>query len=466
MSMMVDCSQRFQVEATTLNKLAMSSPTEEIKRPFRIIIVGGGIAGLSAAIALRGPNRTITILEQSSFLREVGAAISLQPNASKILEQRWGVDATTSPASCPRIVDRGFRIYSTAAGGQLVGEIPLTKGKADYGADRVIYHRRDLHALLLHAATAGSRPHTPAALRLRARVVKCDAEAGSVTVLAGGDGSSDGDGQRTTTTTLTADLIVAADGIHSALRATVLRADDDDGAVAVPTGLAAYRFTLPIARLRAACPAFAARIDPAAPYTSMVVGDDRREGDVRRLVMGPCRTDAGDRDKGEYAVVGLVPDDDDDHHRSPTKGEQEGEGRRLTTSWNSEGSIEALKEAYRDFPEWVTGIFGAVEGPVGLWQLRDLEPLARWRRGRVVLVGDAAHAMLPTQGQGASQSVEDAEALGAVFEDVEGWVDGEEVGRRLDEMVACRYERATLIQAYSRQAARPATNGKDGKVML
>ncbi|KKY19251.1 putative zeaxanthin epoxidase [Diplodia seriata] len=307
-SMMVNCSQRFQVEATTLNKLAMSSPTEEIKRPFRIIIVGGGIAGLSAAIALRGPNRTITILEQSSFLREVGAAISLQPNATKILEQRWGV-GVDEPASCPRIVDRGFRIYSTAAGGQLVGEIPLTKGKADYGADRVIYHRRDLHALLLHAATATAaptpaRPHnTPAALiRLRARVMKCDAEAGSVTVLAGGDGDG-GDGQgtaATTTTTLTADLIVAADGIHSALRATVLRADDDDeGAVAVPTGLAAYRFTLPIARLRAACPAFAARIDPAAPYTSMVVGDGDRQDDVRRLVMGPCRTDAGDRDKGD-----------------------------------------------------------------------------------------------------------------------------------------------------------------------
>ncbi|KAL1638808.1 hypothetical protein SLS58_008512, partial [Diplodia intermedia] len=433
------------------------------------------------AIALRGPNRTITILEQSSFLREVGAAISLQPNASKILEQRWGVgvgvgDDPTEPA-CPRIVDRGFRIYSTAPppDGRLVGEVPLTKGRAAYGADRVIYHRRDLHALLLHAATTAATAVAaaprragapPAAVRLRARVVACDPEAGSVT-LAGGDG------QRTTTT-LTADLVVAADGIHSALRATVLRADDDDddddaaaAAVAVPTGLAAYRFTLPIARLRAACPAFAARIDPAAPYTSMVVGDGGPDGDVRRLVMGPCRTDAGDPDAGEYAVVGLVPDDDH-HHRSLTKGEEEegAGGGRLTTSWNSEGSIEALKEAYRDFPEWVTGMFAAVEGPVGLWQLRDLEPLARWRRGRVVLVGDAAHAMLPTQGQGASQSVEDAEALGAVFEDVESWVDGEEVGRRLDEMVACRYERATLIQAYSRQAARPATNGVDGKITL
>ncbi|KAF9637698.1 Monooxygenase FAD-binding protein [Lasiodiplodia theobromae] len=353
----------------------MSSPKQDAKRPFRIIIVGGGIAGLSAAIALRGPNRHITILEQSSFLREVGAAISLQPNASKILEQRWGVGAgtdTTEPA-CPRIVDRGFRIYSTA--GELVKEIPLAKGRAAYGADRVVYHRRDLHALLLHAATTNPPPS------------------------------------------------------------------------AIPTGLSAYRFMVPISRLRAAAPAFTARIDPAAPYTSMVMGWDRR------LVMGPCRTSPSDPNAGDYAVVALVPDE--------LMAEKDG-----GASWNSEGELEALREAYRDFPEWVTGMFGLAEGAIGLWQLRDLEPLERWCRGRVVLVGDAAHAMLPTQGQGASQSLEDAEALGAVFEDVEGWVEKEEVGRRLEEMVACRYERATLIQTYSRQAARPATNGKDAKVTL
>ncbi|KAB2572053.1 Salicylate hydroxylase [Lasiodiplodia theobromae] len=432
----------------------MSSPKQDAKRPFRIIIVGGGIAGLSAAIALRGPNRHITILEQSSFLREVGAAISLQPNASKILEQRWGVGvgvggtntATDEPA-CPRIVDRGFRIYSTD--GDLVKEIPLAKGRDAYGADRVVYHRRDLHALLLHAATSASRPHPPASIRLRARVVACDPEAGTVTLASDGDdadsGRDGGEGQPESTTTLTADLIIAADGIRSALRATVL--GQDPAPSAIPTGLSAYRFMVPISRLRAAAPAFTARIDPAAPYTSMVMGWDRR------LVMGPCRTSPSDPNAGDYAVVALVPDE--------LMAEKDG-----GASWNSEGKLGALREAYRDFPEWVTGMFGLAEGAIGLWQLRDLEPLERWCRGRVVLVGDAAHAMLPTQGQGASQSLEDAEALGAVFEDVEGWVEKEEVGRRLEEMVACRYERATLIQAYSRQAARPATNGKDAKVTL
>lgn len=271
-----------------------------------------------------------------------------------------------------------------------------------------------------------------------------------VTLASNGDDAAGGrDDEPESTTTLTADLIIAADGIRSALRASVLAQDPPPSAI--PTGLSAYRFMVPISRLRAAAPAFTARIDPAAPYTSMVMGWDRR------LVMGPCRTNApSDPNAGDYAVVALVPDE------LLVAAEKDDAG----ASWNSEGELGALREAYRDFPEWVTGMFGAVEGAIGLWQLRDLEPLERWCRGRVVLVGDAAHAMLPTQGQGASQSLEDAEALGAVFEDVEGWVEREEVGRRLEEMVACRYERATLIQAYSRQAARPATNGKDAKVTL
>lgn len=57
--------------------------------PFRIVVVGGGIAGLTAAIALRGPNRQITVLEQSRLNKEIGALISLQPNATKIVYDTW-----------------------------------------------------------------------------------------------------------------------------------------------------------------------------------------------------------------------------------------------------------------------------------------------------------------------------------------------------------------------------------------
>jgi salicylate hydroxylase len=82
----------------------------------------------------------------------------------------------------------------------------------------------------------------------------------------------------------------------------------------------------------------------------------------------------------------------------------------------------------------------------------------------VILIGDAAHAMLPTQGQGASQALEDAEALGAFFDGWESPQATESVEEILEKVFRCRYERASLIQKYSRDAAKPAT-AADNKVV-
>jgi salicylate hydroxylase len=107
-----------------------------------------------------------------------------------------------------------------------------------------------------------------------------------------------------------------------------------------------------------------------------------------------------------------------------------------------------------------------LEERIGLWQLRDLDPLDTWTRGRVILIGDAAHAMLPTQGQGASQAIEDAEALGAFFSDVDCQPTLGEVSSRLERVFKCRYARVTLIQKYSREAAKPATDAEGKKVKM
>src|SRR5690242_12399147 len=121
----------------------MSSPT-----PFRIIIVGGGIAGLAAAIALRKDNRKITILEQSRLSTEIGATISLQPNATRIIQQSWELKNLLEDSN--GTVDNGFRIYNTE--GNMVNEIPL-RSRTQYGADRIMWHRQDLHAYLRKIAT-------------------------------------------------------------------------------------------------------------------------------------------------------------------------------------------------------------------------------------------------------------------------------------------------------------------------
>ena len=160
----------------------------------QIIIVGGGIAGLTAAIALRASNRKITVLEQSRLNREIGALISLQPNASRIMCKTWKLDKEMEEAR--GLIDEGFRIYD--ADGTLVNEIPLLS-KTKYGGDRIVWHRNDLHTALKSAATSLSRRGDPATIRVASRVVSCDPVEGNVTLESG--------------EVLTADVIIGADGM-------------------------------------------------------------------------------------------------------------------------------------------------------------------------------------------------------------------------------------------------------------
>jgi salicylate hydroxylase len=395
----------------------MSSST-----PFRIVIVGGGIAGMAAAIALRGPNRQVTILEQSRFSTEIGATISLQPNATRILQQTWGLTDVLEKAS--GMVDCGFRVYNID--GDRVNEISL-RNKTKYGADRIMWHRQDLHDFLKATATATEGKGAAATLRTSSRVVRCDPSDGTIVLE---------DGEE-----LKADLIVAADGIHSNLRTDVVGKE----VTAKPTGLSAYRLMLSSSDLSQRAPAFYSHIRPHDPYTSMIMAHSCR------LIMGPAR--AGSL----YSVVGLVPD------------ERMNEDPDTAQSWVNEGDAEKMLSTFNDFPQWTRDMLGLGRAQrIGLWQLRDLDPLETWTRGRVVLIGDAAHAMLPTQGQGASQAIEDAEALGAFFGDVCGNVrpSGEQVAERLERVFKCRYKRATLIQRFSRETAGPATDGAGKEVRM
>jgi salicylate hydroxylase len=119
-----------------------------------------------------------------------------------------------------------------------------------------------------------------------------------------------------------------------------------------------------------------------------------------------------------------------------------------------------MLDTFKDFPAWTKDVLRNAES-IGLWQLRDIDPLERWHTGRTILIGDAAHAMLPTQGQGASQTIEDAEALGTLFDHVSERPPKDEVSSILASVFQSRYERASLIQKFSREAAKPATEGSN-----
>ncbi|KAH7313058.1 hypothetical protein BKA65DRAFT_558276 [Rhexocercosporidium sp. MPI-PUGE-AT-0058] len=399
---------------------------------FRILIVGGGIAGLATAIALRGPNRRILILEQSALNREIGATISLQPNASKFVEKSWNLSSQLRAKGS--MVDKAFRICSVD--GTEHKRVDLS-AKLEYGGDRMLYHRQDLHDVLKSAATSAERDGLPAEILVKSRVVACNCEEGSVELE---DGSvMDG-----------FDLIVAADGIRSVIRRCVV----GEEVSSVRTGQAAYRMMIDASKVEGD-EDIRKFLDPREAVTTMVMGHQNR------LIMGPARN-------GEvFSIVAMVPDVSDP---------------ATETSWTTKGDLGDLLEAFKEFPDWCKRLFRYAP-ELGLWQLRDLDPLKSWTRGKVILIGDAAHAMLPTQGQGASQAIEDAEAIGSFFEGISGkpskiavesglkvrpclqteCIDTDQSVKLIDET---RRPRATQIQLLSRESAKPATEKGDKKIKI
>uniref|UniRef100_L2GJA6 ABC transporter n=1 Tax=Colletotrichum fructicola (strain Nara gc5) TaxID=1213859 RepID=L2GJA6_COLFN len=310
------------------------------------------------------------------------------------------------------MADKAFRIYDTD--GKLHAEIPFHL-KKNYGAERMVYHRVDLHDALKEAATRETPDDGPVIVRTGCVVASCDPDAGVVKLESGEE--------------IVGDLVVGADGIKSVLRQAVIGKE----APAIPTGLSAYRLIIDSSELEQDKD-FTSVIDPKESITTMIMGHDRR------IIMGPARNGS------IYSIVAMVPDD---------QMQENAEGK----SWTTKGDPEKLRETFKVFPPWARAVFKNCT-EVGLWQLRDLDPLKTWHKGRTIIIGDASHPMLPTQGQGASQSVEDAEALGAIFSDVKTKPTEEET------VFECRYDRATLIQGYSRQSGKPATDKSTNRITM
>ncbi|KAI3399040.1 hypothetical protein diail_7840 [Diaporthe ilicicola] len=135
---------------------------------------------------------------------------------------------------------------------------------------------------------------------------------------------------------------------------------------------------------------------------------------------------------------------------------------QLQYSWNAAGNKEEMLEALRGFPEWIQRIFRCASR-VHLFQIRDQEPLPTYVKGRTVLVGDAAHAMVPYQGQGASQAFEDAEGLDALFADV---AERDEIPGLLRMWDSVRRPRASEIQRGSRSSQEKIASKETSEAIL
>ncbi|RDW82364.1 hypothetical protein BP6252_03476 [Coleophoma cylindrospora] len=225
----------------------------------RAIVVGAGIAGLSSAIGLRRAGHEVLILEKSSMLQELGAAINVCPNASRVLLQ-WGF----SPSRA-RLVTARTAAFIKGDTLDLIDEQVYVDMEGKFGAPFYFAHRVDLHSELKHLATREEGGvGKPAVIELRKDVVGYDAD-GTVMLA---DGSS-----------MKADLVVGADGLHSEAVKAVIATENE----AHPTGLVCFRFLLSTQEL----------LDDPKTAPLMENHDGRFRSYVdpagKRLIWYPCR---------------------------------------------------------------------------------------------------------------------------------------------------------------------------------
>lgn len=291
--------------------------------------------------------------------------------------------------------------------GRVIKKMPVDCTAA-FGAPWLLNHRIALHKELLRLATSGNPalPGVPAKVISASKVVSIDAENASVTLE---------DGK-----VMKADVVIGADGIKSTASELVL----GHKATARPSGHSAYRLLIPFERLRKLNdPEIEAII--SKPSLSMFVAEDRR------VVCYTCRFKGVD----QLNVVAMVPDAKLNEASSE--------------SWFEPGNVEDLLKSFDEFGRLPKQILSQTT-ECGLYQLRDQDPLDRWCRGRLIIIGDAAHPMLPHLGQGGSQAIEDAEALAYILGPETTNASVEEA---LERVFRLRHHRSTIAQERSRLQA-------------
>ena len=335
----------------------------------RVAIVGGGIGGAAAANALLRQGVDVRVYEQASALTEVGAGVALQPNSLRML-RRIGFSDELLKYGARWRDPQAWRWDGTFIAQPWPGEIEFLG-----------MHRADLLGMLVD--------------RLPAEIIKTghrcvgfqqDADEATVT-FANGE-------------CVTADVVVGADGIHSALQQYVVEPSPP-----IPSGSMAYRGIIPAASVNW----------PAGTMRNWF-------GPGKRFMVYPVRA-------GELLnYVGFVPTD-----------------QQMKESWSAAGDPASLAAEFDGWDPLVGEVIAHITACFR-WGIYDREPLPRWSQGRLTLLGDAAHPMLPHAGQGANQAIEDGVALAAIL----AQADRATVAEALRVYESVRRERTAGVQQLSR----------------
>ena len=318
----------------------------------RVVIVGGGISGLTAALCLHARGIEASVYESTPELKPVGVGISLLPNGARELEALGVLDGIRT-----RSVPLHEHAFFTSLG-QLVHRDP-----ADPRLPQYLVHRADLHEVLLGAVLERLGPD---ALRLGHTCIgfEQDGEGAKAHFRESGGGAF--------LEPARGDAVLACDGIHSSMRAQLYPGEGE----------------------------------PVFSGVNMWRGVTRH----RPILSGGSHTRIGVVDTGKLVVYPIRNDVDGEGSQLMNWVAEVRDPGRKPVDWNRHGRLEDFLPVYAawrfdwlDVPELLRRSEVVYEFPMS-----DRDPVERWVFGRVALVGDAAHPMVPRGSNGAMQAILDA----------------------------------------------------------
>ncbi|MEJ7932394.1 FAD-dependent monooxygenase [Ramlibacter sp. AN1015] len=341
-----------------------------------LLVAGGGIGGLAAALAAARRGWQPRVFEQAARLSEAGAGIQLGPNACRVLRSWSLLDGVRTHACVPRRL-----VARDVSSGRELASLDIGREfEARYGAPYLTIHRADLHDALAQALRgAGVVPHTGLrAVGLSQEVAGVQLSLAPVSATsacaAGAAGPSTG-GDAPAVRDEWGEAAVAADGLWSTLRQQLL----GDGPP-LASDHVAYRSLLPMidvpARWRE--PEVTAWMGPDLHVVTYPV----RGGEALNVVCVVQQASAGERTGWDHPAA------------------------RAAVLAALGNACTALRDLVEAAPAW------------GLWVLHDrpaVQSAGAMAQGRVALLGDAAHPMRPYLAQGAAMALEDAAVLGDVL---------------------------------------------------
>jgi salicylate hydroxylase len=347
-------------------------------------IVGAGIGGLTAAIALLKVGHTVTVYEQAAQFMRVGADINLTPNAVRALDGLGDAVAQGIRASGARPTFRISRDWDT---GLETSRLPMgDTAEQRYGAPQLTIHRADVLAVLANAVPSECVVFSK---RLRSLTQR---EAGVQLVFE--------DGQQACH-----DVVLGGDGIHSKVRSALFGEEQPRF-----TGVVSFRAVVPTDKVR--------QVPEIDAFTKWWGPNPQSQ-----IVTFPLNRG---RDTFIFATTGQ-----DSWHEE---------------SWTSPGDVNELRSFYRDYHPDARALLDACDSVLKS-ALYEREPLPQWSVGRVSLLGDACHPMLPFMAQGAGMAIEDGVVVARCLSQVQQLTD---VASVLQTYASLRQGRTAEIQIGSR----------------